>query len=302
MSALAGRKRTNKEQLAYWMLERENIRQKKEASLPKPWTEDWVFQTTYFCNVRREDDKVTRWIRQNWNPAVFGWDDYEYAIVIARMLNWPDTLEDLLGLGWIGNIKEIQWKLESLASMGEHVWGSAYVVTTHGLRMPKAQYLCENVLPAAYKALGAGRWRKAYASGPVYLAQRYEELMQLEGIASFMSAQIIADLKNTPGHPLVDAEDWAAWSAHGPGSLRGLQWFYGKDGHMQKEKIRPMDYELGILGVKEWLLSNHPAALWPLFHNKNINMQDLQNCMCEYDKYMRVLHGTGRSKRHYDGG
>ena len=31
------------------------------------------------------------------------------------------------------------------------------------------------------------------------------------------------------------------------------------------------------------------------------DMQDLQNCLCEFDKYMRILHGTGRSKRGYPG-
>jgi hypothetical protein len=29
--------------------------------------------------------------------------------------------------------------------------------------------------------------------------------------------------------------------------------------------------------------------------------QNLQNCFCEYDKFMRVTNGTGRSKRKYKG-
>ena len=32
-----------------------------------------------------------------------------------------------------------------------------------------------------------------------------------------------------------------------------------------------------------------------------LSMQNLQNCFCEYDKFMRVTEGTGRSKRKYNG-
>jgi len=56
----------NQEQLIYWINERENIRLKKEAGESPPWSSNPVMQVTYFCNVNREDDKVTKWIRDNW--------------------------------------------------------------------------------------------------------------------------------------------------------------------------------------------------------------------------------------------
>src|ERR1044072_5362262 len=128
-----------KQALAHWIQERELVRQKKEAGLSKPWSQDWVFQETYFCNVRREDDRVTKWIRQNWSPEKIGWDDYEYAMVVARFLNWPDTLEDLLDL----SPGDIHAAISRRASEGKKVWGNAYVITTHGIKMSKAAYLCE---------------------------------------------------------------------------------------------------------------------------------------------------------------
>lgn len=287
-----------KEMLVYWITEREKIRIAKELGAPKPWSGDWVFQQTYFCNVRREDDRVTRWIRSNWSPDKIGWDDYEYAMVLARFLNWPDTLEQLTAQMAAGDASKFDVTfgvLEEMSKLNLKVWGNAYVVTTHGIPMGKAQYLCQRVLPAAYELLGAGRWRQAYGRGPTLLAHRHEDYMRLEGMGSFMSAQVLADLKNTPGHPLADAWDWHTWSAPGPGSLRGLGWYFD-------QPVTRGSYETAMDEVASDIMRS-PAAKYlgktPM--DTNINMQDLQNCLCEFDKYMRVRTGSGRSKRGYPG-
>jgi hypothetical protein len=60
----------NKHKFIYWIKERETVRNLKEMGLPKPWSIDPVFQVTYFCNVNREHDKVTRWIRENYDHRV----------------------------------------------------------------------------------------------------------------------------------------------------------------------------------------------------------------------------------------
>lgn len=291
-----GKKRTPQEELVYWIQTRERIRILKESGEPKPWSEDPIFQRTYFCNVRREDDRVTKWIRKEWAPEYIGWDDYEFHMVVARFLNWPETLSAITGLmsaamydGWFNELEE---DLGKLAEKGK-VWGNAYVITTHGIPMAKATYLCQRVLPAAYKLLGAGRWRGAYGTRPS-LAVRYRDLLTIEGVGSFLAAQILADLKNTEGHPLCGAVDWYSWSAPGPGSLRGLAWFHGM-------KITEGGYDQAIKEVAVYVNNELPNCALQQPHGGMINMQDLQNCLCEYDKYMRVKNGTGRSKRTYPG-
>lgn len=276
MSSFSG---NAQETLVYWCRERERVRLAKEAGEPKPWSSDSIFQRTYFCNIRREDDRVTKWIRQNWSPEKLGWEDYEYAMVLARFLNWPETLEKIT---YCLNDPQTIWGV--LEAQTGKIWGNAYVVTTHGLKMSKIEYLCDRVLPAAYEALGAGRWRGAYQGTPTQLAQRHGQLMQLEGLASFMAAQVVADLKNTPYHPLAEAEDWLTWAAPGPGSMRGLEWFFG-------EKVPESKFMPYLTHVREYLRK----------YDIDLHAQDVQNCLCEYDKYMRVMNGTGRSKRNYPG-
>lgn len=283
-----------KDKFHYWIRERESIRRAKEEGLPKPWSLDKTFQTTYFCNVRREDDRVTRWIRSNWSPDKIGWDNYEYAMVLGRFLNWPDTLKRFTSTIRTAKSSEgetIQAVMKIMADAGLKVWGNAYVVTTHGLPMGKAAYLCQRVLPAAYERLGAGRWRGAYSGYTPSLAVRHDDYMQLEGMGSFMSAQVLADLKNTKGHPLQEAKDWVSWSAPGPGSLRGLGWYF--NGSAEK-KVSAGQYDEAMRQVYAEL----PPDVVELLGG---GMQDLQNCLCEFDKFMRVSTGTGRSKRGYPG-
>lgn len=275
---------------AYWIRERESIRRKKEAGEPPPWSDDPVFQTTYFCNVRREDDKVTKWIRNSYSDMVYS-RTYEYNIILARMLNRIETLE-AVGYQHTFDTKALADVLYDLARNGKTVWGNAYIITTHGIPMGKLQYLTDNVLGSARDALegvqreGVGAWH----GRQLQTAHRFLE--GIEGLGSFLAAQVVADLKNTEGHPLSSAPDWWSFVAHGPGSLRGLSWFhYGEIG-----RVTPATFLVHFNDVVEFFDKNVQDSVIP-----NICNQDLQNCLCEFDKYMRVSTGSGRSKRSYNG-
>jgi len=271
-------KPVNYDKLLYWMSERENIRKKKDAREPKPWTTDEVFQRTYFCNVRREDDKVTRFIRRMYSPRVFH-PLFVHNIILSRFLNWPDTLEYIDYLDeW--DIPYLKAMLRDREAMGK-LWGAAYVVTTHGLKMDKIDYLCDRVLPSIFKELGTGilvgPWEPTCAGTA-------KHLQKIEGISTFMAGQVVADLKNTPGFPLADAPDWWTFALPGPGSRRGMDWLHGE--RVTESDWFPRLQELAHhVKIDGWVICN----------------QDLQNSLCEFDKYMRVSTGTGRSKRHYAG-
>jgi len=109
----------------------------------------------------------------------------------------------------------------------------------------------------------------------------YDHIMKIDGMGSFLSAQVVADLKNTPGHLLHTAMDWYDFVAPGPGSLRGASWFFNKT-------ITPATFREAIDEIARYL-------------DWDYCMQDLQNCLCEFDKYCRVATATGRSKRNYAG-
>ena len=286
---------SNQEQMAYWITERDNIRQRKEAGKPKPWSTNPVMQSVYYCNVNREDDRVTRWIRNNWTYPTglddFGTGDstvssYTFAMVVARIFNQPDTLAELmqpidydsdLSL-WLENAENV---LAERKAAGKLIWNGAYIISTNGKAMPKADY-CLYLLEQLAKD-------KALVDNCITLAEAHKKLMTVEGLASFLAGQVVADLKNTKGHPLNTAPDWFSFSAPGPGSLRGLEWFW-------EEKITSRNYQKAINKAYEILEYELPGSILDILCHQN-----LQNAMCEFDKFMRVSNGTGRSKRKYKG-
>lgn len=265
---------------------------KKDLGLPKPWSNNEVFQRTYFCNVRREHDRVTRFIRSYYSPHVQG-RFFEYNIILSRFLNWPDTLNSL---GYLNghDPSELEDSLARLAKIGK-VWGGAYVITTHGIPMGKAAYLCHNVLGGVAGAMEnplGPFWGALRPKGAGCCKAAHMALQGLEGLGSFLAAQVVADLKNTPGHPLYEAFDKSTFVAHGPGSLRGLQWFWEK-----QATITPSNFMWFFMAMKDYVDENWNSTLM----GDPIDNQDLQNCLCEFDKFMRVTNGTGKSKRNYPG-
>ncbi len=269
--------RTPRETLIYWINEREYIRRhKEEYKASKPWSQDKVMQETYFCNIHREDDRVTRWIRERWSHGTRDRYNVEANMCFARLVNRTESLKNLLWPWTQWNPNVFRYVALEHKERGIPFWGNAYVVTTHGQPMSKVEY-ASSVLERCFDM-------PPIVGLPPTLEAYHKALQGLEGFGSFMAGQVVADLKNTPGHPLRDAEDWWTWSAHGPGSLRGLSWYFN-------EKITPSTYQAAIKEAKMEVREHVP----------NMCYQDFQNCLCEYDKYMRVSTGTGRSKRKYNG-
>jgi hypothetical protein len=272
--------------LHYWMFEREQVRHAKEDGQHKPWSNDPIFQSTYFCNVHREDDRVTKFIRTMYNSEVSD-PMFEVNIGFSRIINHPDTLNKV---GYIRNEKELALVgglLRDLGATGK-VFGDAYIVSTNGRTMPKAAYIADVLLPALMGAVGPQGSNPRATLAPRCSAW-YDRYMRIFGISSFMAGQNIADLKNTPGHPLYTASDRSQFSCPGPGSLRGLSWIFHGDDTLPVAKT----YQSDIAFVWGALSQSTPFI--------EVDFQDLQNCLCEFDKYMRILHGTGRSKRRYPG-
>jgi hypothetical protein len=265
--------------LCYWIRERELIRIRREQGNLKPWTADPILQKYRFCNVHREDDRVTRWIRQNWS----GWVEhphYTLGMAIARFFNWPDTLAEI-GFPVLWDPKITLAKIRAREARKEKVWSSAYIVSTNGVQMSKPMYIINYVLDPIAKA--------AYRpTEGTTLEQASLVILNFYGVSNFLSGQIVADLKNTPGHPLGKAQDLATWCTSGPGSIRGLnRLMQRRINHPISEREFRVRVNLLREHVREWI---------------DVDAQDMQNCLCEVDKYIRTRNGEGRPRQNYPGG
>lgn len=269
--------------VAYWITERESIRKKHDAGEKKPWTEDPILATYRFCNVRREDDKVTRWIKKNWRDPYAGHKNMVAAMILARMVNWPPTLEEI-GFPKVWNPTRIIAAIHHRANRGEKTWSGAYIVTTCGQIMDKAEY----VVQTAGLTVGIGAYTPRAGDT---LAAFWTRLRGINGLgAGFLAAQVVADMKHCDPN-LKLAEDWASWAAPGPGSRRGLNRYYGRD-----PEIRWPDEETWLEAL--WAMMQEVAPLLAIDAG-SISAQDYQNVMCEFDKYMRTKLGQGRPRSKY---
>lgn len=279
-------------ELAYWINERERMRIRKELHVPgverlyepKEWkygfSDDPHMGTVRYCNVHRENDKVTRWMRENWSTK----DSPIWWFVLGRMLNYIPTLETLKK--WSSVFPENN-RLDTLADVlkerreaGEKVFTSAYTISTCGQRMDKIDYVirvCADVKSSVFMP---------WVDRDSTLAGAHRWLMGHKGLGSFLAAQVVADLKNTAGHPLQTAQDRVTWCAPGPGSLRGLAAFWGAP-------VTPAQFNERIAKCYELVKDHIDPAI------DTIDMQDFQNCLCEFSKYMKIKEGRGHARNNY---
>lgn len=262
-------------QLAYWINERYRIKLRKDARDAPPWSEDRAFQTVRFCNVHREDDRVTRWIRQNWNHS----SHPTWRYVVGRMINWPASLAELVNCDHPWQMKDV---LKRRRSTGAKVFTSAYTVSTCGRQMDKLDYVFDHVVPRVQAARGVVDYST--------LEDAHFWLSQADGLGSFLSAQVVADMKNTKGHPLADAPDWWTWSAPGPGSLRGLAWFFHEDPALTSPRTYVQDIDACRAHTDPLINPEVPR----------ISNQDFQNCLCEFSKWCKVTYLNGHVRNKYD--
>lgn len=267
----------NADQLAYWINERYKMYLARSKGLPKPWTQDNILQHYRFCNVFRETDKVTKFIRQWAQP-----DQYLTPMtVLARLFNnihtlqgieWPQKMDKF----WFDNQKQA---VKIMRDLGNRIFNAAYIVSTAGQSMDKVDYV--------FDIISCVKHYEVHPTPGDSLASFAHRLRNIKGMGSFLVAQVVADLKNTPGNPLHEAEDWWTWNSPGPGSKRGLEWIYGVT-PVADFNIRCQDLYVQEIRPR---LSGVP----------NMCMQDFQNCLCEFDKWKRTKDGTGAPKQLYNG-
>lgn len=264
-------------------LEREAIRLRRFVGKPPPWTEDPILGRYRFCNVNREHDTVTVWIRQHIRDPYANDRALWWNLCMARLFNWPDTLA---GIGYVQrfNAATIKSRAMDVGKRTGKIFTGAYIVSTNGVKMPKVDYIVDRVL--------APLWRHGVEDGvfgggfeTCYGWATY--LMNHIGFSDFMANQVVTDMKYTP--LCCYADDVATFCLAGPGTIRGLNRLLGanKDAPMTRKAAHAK-----LIDVRDALRT---SPLHPHFTDLN----NLSNCFCEWDKYERVRLGEGKPRSTY---
>ena len=274
-------------ELLDFMRERHRIHQRRVMGLQKPWTNDPILQQYRFCNVYRELDRETAWIRDNWREPLADHGYLFFAMTVARVINWSPTLAEM-ALPVPFNRFDFMRVINRRMALKQQVWTGAYMITTHGAAIPKPQYYADNVLAPIWKD------RKALAprEGDT-LASFHKRLAEQDGIGDFLAAQVVADTKHHGW--LKEAGDWYTWAAMGAGSRRGLNRVFNREYKAAMPSyVWQRDFDQLFHEVNRVIMTGRTNLVM-------IDAQDLQNCLCEFDKYERVRLGQGRPRSRYEG-
>ena len=295
----------------YYIKERYKIHKRKDLKhKPYPWTEDEILRIYRFTNVRREHDKETRWLIENIaHNTELTYENKILNCVLFRLYNNHKTSE-FIGQpinfnlkSWYKGYKQLynKFQQEKLHNPDRKFFTSAFY--TSGLKKHAKLYTPEEyedcveirIIFLMQYLIESGfipRLKRAKSQ-----RHAYRIIKNNEGIGDFLAYQIFVDLTYIPEFPYSENE----FTSSGIGCERGLEYVFKNKDHLSSEAC--------IFWIRDnWdrLVSEYkiPWDAHRLFsdlpdYDQCMNVMSLENCFCEFSKYMRALTGTGRPRVKY---
>ena len=257
------------ERFFYWIKERETIRIRKERQ-EFPLTQDPILSTYRFCNVDREYDAVTRWVKANVRDAFthLAVNIQLMNLAAARIFNHPETLGELLP---ITDFTKAAEALQDRKKAGLKILRGAYLMPPHRKGATSAvDYWLEVVQEVGKREYVDLHSLQDYAS----------VLSSVRGLGPFLVNQLCTDLRYMPLGQ--NSSDWETFLLCGPGTVRGLNRLY--TGDPKVKACKPKEYVSKVLDLRNILKARFPN-LQETFRDPN----NTANCLCEFDKYERCL-------------
>lgn len=289
--------------LVYWIKERSYIHLKKDVyKLPKPWTEDKIFQTVRFTNVRREFDKESLYlITKICLKKNLSIKEKLANIIFFRIINKRESVQGIFPLQFEQRCNIDTYRAYE-TSLGEDypIFKKVYMISG-----PMGQI--RNLFPdsSAFISVLKYVWhlyqdhKLSFIENSKINAQTtFEHLKKLPGIGSFLAYQIFVDLTYCSEYPCSENEFVVA----GPGCKEGLKLLFNDRSKMSCEEslfwLRDNWKNLMEYYHIDWdpdtIFSDLPT------YDRYMNVMSLQNCFCELLKYYRAYNG-GFVIRHYKG-
>lgn len=276
----------------HYVAERYSIHLKKDVEgKPFPWTKDVILSMYKFTNIRREQDRNSRYLidkmRSHGNRLTY---DMLCNIMTFRLFNKIETYE-LMG-GWVdfNDYKEdkVRSQLAS-APKGYHYFTNAYM--SSGMKkefnkmFPKEKMSVMNIPNGVHQMSENVYALIKEATSP---QEVIDALKTVCGINDFLAYQLFVDFTYLEEFPWSENE----FVLSGPGCHRGLNHlFQDRDGLTDEELLFWLRDNCPI--TPEWCMKNMTDL--PKY-DRVMNVMSLENCMCELSKYMKVKTGSGRPR------
>ncbi len=319
------------EEFVQMIKDRYQIHKRKDVKgLPSPWTKNPIMQQYKFTNVRREHDRQSKYLIDNIinNSGLTLEDKVVNCFMFRAWNNWatlksfgfPYPAKMLYNPELKEKVRPLYQGLQEL--FPDRLWYSnAY--NQGGTKCAwKFADADRSVRPYKFGAdtkLGDEKWpdyEPAVALRPfhvgVWLGRQgiveklfkakdqqecFEVIKSVRGFANFLAYQVFVDLTYIPEFPFSENE----FTVAGPGCCKGLDLlFTDRTGLTYEECLfwlrdswENLCCDCQISWDADKLFSDLPE------YDRYMNVMSLENCFCEFSKYMRAKTGQGRPKNKY---
>lgn len=279
-----------------YAIARQEILLRRRAGEPRPWTDDPVLRAFRFCNVYREDDRVTVWFRENVREPLRNSRHVLMATVACRWFNFIPSMEALRPM-----LLEGRWDLEEARRLlcevrtahGQVVTGAFVVHSPNGRGLDKVDGLTWCIDRV---------WRERYMlqskiAGGFSLQHAHKALLDLkvDSLGKFMAYEIVTDLRHT--YLLHGVQDICSWASAGPGAARGLAWV--ERGNLDQVEGYGGEAAQARMNAQMRAILEASRELWPARLGPPWEMREVEHTLCEFDKYRRAQSGQ-RLKRKFN--
>lgn len=266
-----------------------------------PWTDDEILQQYRFTNVYRQLDPGTQYVIQQILERDESRPDKIFNVMIYRLIGRLET-HDHVGFQHLNEF-DPTWFEKKLKTRrdehGEPVFTGAYMVS--GYNQMGSSDKVENISRIFEKI--SERFDSFYASVEEAndLKQVYHAIRNLPGFGNFLSYQVLVDLlyplQVYNGDSLLPFSQ-NDWSSPGPGAQRGLKTLLSTpEKGMYLEAMRWLQQhqvaEFDRLDIKFPYLQDSEGR------RMELSLADIQNCLCEFYKYHKILNKDGRARRRF---
>lgn len=274
-----------------FIVERENIRLKKENNLPWPWTQDPILREWKFTNVHRKNDKTTRELIEKFYNRAGQNSSMELILLNCAIFRYFGTWEFAEALGWQPGFEPA--KIINLAANRlknkERVFTGAYIITNQGIRAPKEEVVVNIFLGGLWKAVHriveivckTNNWQQT--------AQGLSTIQGFGG-SGFMAKEVLLDTMHCKFWQGGFPQDYLTWTPVGPGARRGINRLLGLP---IDNKCTDKDM-LCIINKLCFSQDNYWPENW-----QSLAPTDIQFQLCEFDKWMRVKYNEGTPRSRY---
>jgi hypothetical protein len=269
--------------------ERQAIYLRRQAGQPWPWTEDPLFLRYKFTNLFRENDRTTRWFRENVRDPLRDKPEVLLATVLFRWFNRTTTGEAIFKQTGIdkddfeppwqktswerflktGDTRDMRAAIKSYCGSGPYVTGAYIIRGEPGMSKLDGVLACVGKFYSGeYKTYaGSLNWHEFAEMcldtrhGGVRLRDAWEWLKEVPFLGPFMAYEIVTDLRWTG---LLDsAPDINTWANPGPGAMRGLGRMRGAEWVKVGRRFAAVPREQLLDEMREILAASRDPRYWP---------------------------------------